>query len=50
MKVDNFHHLEHLDYCLHLQCYIHNILANASFCLLKCNSLEVAGSIPTMGK
>ena len=27
MKLDLFYHLEYLDYCLHLYCYIHKVLA-----------------------
>ena len=31
MKLDNFYHIEYLDYCLNLYCYIHNVSADASF-------------------
>ena len=31
MKLDNFYHLEFLDYCLHFRCYTRNVLADASF-------------------
>ena len=35
MKLDDFYRFEYSDYCLHLYCYIHNILADMSFGLLQ---------------
>ena len=35
MKLDGFYHLEYLDYCLHLYCYIHNVSADMSVGLLQ---------------
>ena len=31
IEKNNFYHLKYPDFCLHLHCYTHNILANASF-------------------
>ena len=33
--MNSLHHLVYSDYCLHLYCYTHDILADASFGLLQ---------------
>ena len=35
MKPDNFYPFEYSNYCLHLHCYIYNILAETPFSLLQ---------------
>ena len=35
MKFDNIYYLEYFDYCFHLYCYIHNVLADTFFGLLR---------------
>ena len=41
MKLDNFYNLEFSNYCLHLYCYIHNVLADVSFGLLQVFLVEL---------
>ena len=50
MKLDNFYnHLEHLDICSSVYCYITNILANASFNLLQVLLVELRAYMELRG-